>query len=96
MAKCVVQQLVRVAGTPPVEQSTYINSFEPMSTCETSSGMYVIMEDTEYSAFIAANQLDDTQDFTDLYDLGFDGIVEMWVLGLGIGLSLAMLAKLKR
>lgn len=33
---------------------------------------------------------------TDLYNLGYSSIVEMWVAGIGIGMLLAMVGKLKR
>jgi len=33
---------------------------------------------------------------SELYDLAYEGVIGSWVIGLGIGFILAMLAKLKR
>jgi hypothetical protein len=55
---------------------------------------YIAVTQTElsqYTAYAWDNQFD-----AEAYDVAFGGVIEMWVIGLGIGLVLAIVSRLKR
>ena len=65
-----------------------VSDTEP-SLCGEAGETQVIMAISEYQGI--------TEIFnTETYDVGHSAVVESWVVGLGVGFLLAMVAKLKR
>ncbi|PCI57426.1 MAG: hypothetical protein COB45_04285 [Gammaproteobacteria bacterium] len=66
--------------------SIYQNNSSTLEQCTT----YVVMTSTEY------NNIQSEAFNLDAYDLGFEGVITMFVAGIGIGAVIGLITKIRR
>ena len=77
---------VRGASCVDLVSSEYVNSANTLEQCSN----FIVMTATEY------NNIKSEEFSMEAYDYGLEGVVRMFVAGIGIGAILAFLAKLRR
>jgi hypothetical protein len=78
---------------PDEEYIIYWLADETIEECGNITDGYVILTPTEYATLEHSGYLTFDEE---AYDMAYSGVVGSWVIGLGIGFVLAMIAKLKR
>jgi hypothetical protein len=76
----------------------YWTDYYDLSQCDSSSSNSVVMTPSSYEIleYIGSTDSSNTDFDSEFYDLAHGSILTSWVAGLGIGMILAMVAKLKR
>lgn len=80
--------------------AVFYDDYIDLETCPINATHFIIVDGAEYSllvqqAELLANSQGDTFD-TEAYDFAYEGVLMSWVIGLSVGLILAMVARLKR
>jgi hypothetical protein len=87
-------------GSSGQAYAVYFDDFISIESCPNNEDHHMILDVSEYQMYVLQSELladSQVNTFdTEAYDFAYEGILMSWVIGLGIGLILAVVAKLKR
>jgi len=98
-SECVITGWVAESGGRPL-RVVYTDSVYTAENCFEQSNGFVTLSSAEYALL---KQIEEQQENNsseqfneEMYDVGFEGIIKLFIAGMGIGAILAMLSKLRR